>query len=65
MKLEKKVNVHYQTNPLMEEEGFLFEVEKGDLPYSIFGNDCVEVAKAVSPEHKTGEWVALPYRRRE
>ena len=58
MKLEKKINVHYQTNPLMEGEGFLFEVEKGDLPYGIFGKDCVEVARAV-------EGKAIPYRRRE
>jgi len=58
MQLEKKINVHYQTNPFMEGEGFLFEVEKGDLPYAIFGSDCVEVARAVGGK-------AIPYRRRE
>lgn len=58
MELEKKISIHYQTNPFMEGEGFLFEIEKGDLPYALFGSECVEVARAV-------EGKAMPYRKRE
>lgn len=65
LNLAKKVNVNYGANPFMDGEGFLFEVDKADLPYGVFGSDCVEVARTVSPEHKTGKWDAVPYRRRE
>ena len=58
MELEKKISIHYQINPFMEGEGFLFEIEKGDLPYAVFGSDCMEVARAV-------EGKAMPYRKRE
>ncbi len=58
MELEKKINVHYQTSSLIEGEAFLFEIEKGDLPYAIFGSDCMEIARAIGKE-------VIPYRIRE
>ena len=65
LNLAKRITVHFEANPLAEGENFLFEVDKADLPYGVFGKDCVEVARILSPEHKTGRWDAVPYRRRE
>jgi hypothetical protein len=56
--LVKRVTVHYKASPLMDGEGFLFEVDQADLPYEIFGKDCVEIARTVSPG-------AIPYRLRD
>ncbi len=65
LNLAKKITVYFKANQLAEGESFLFEVDQADLPYGVFGKDCVEVARIVSPEHNTGRWDAVPYRRRE
>ncbi|MBW3013321.1 hypothetical protein KY340_03885 [Candidatus Woesearchaeota archaeon] len=66
LNLTKRVKVDYTETPHYEgSKSFLFEVDKGDLPYDVFGFDCVAVLKAVSPDSERGEWNAKLFRRRK
>lgn len=51
MELEKKVELDFVKNPWREEKCFAFEVIPGDLPYEIYGKDCIDIAKEANTKH--------------
>ncbi|HLC85171.1 MAG TPA: hypothetical protein VJH22_05250, partial [Candidatus Nanoarchaeia archaeon] len=47
MNFKRQVNVTFGKNPIVDGEAFLFEVAPSDVPYGIYGRDCVQIAQVV------------------